>query len=258
MSVPVLDVRGVSRLYPLPQRTLFGAPPSFAAVSDISFTLADGECLAIVGESGCGKSTLARLIAGLDQPSAGSILWGPMPPDTVRVQMVFQDPYGSFNPRRKIGWSLLEPLHHSPLSPAARLARLAELLSEVGLPADVAERYPHQFSGGQRQRLALARALMPRPRLLIADEPTSALDLSVQAQILALLGELRTRHKLALLLISHNLAAVRAVADRMMVMAEGKSVEQGLSRDILKHPQHFITQKLFEAELALPDLILFS
>ncbi|MFY8105385.1 MAG: ABC transporter ATP-binding protein [Elstera sp.] len=258
MTAPVLDVQGVSRFYTLPRRRLFGPAPRFAAVSEVSFTLAEGACLAIVGESGCGKSTLARVVAGLDRPSAGTLLWGPRPPDTVRAQMVFQDPYGSFNPRRKIGWSLLEPLHRSPLPLAARLARLSASLAEVGLSADVAERYPHQFSGGQRQRLALARALMPRPQVLIADEPTSALDLSVQAQILALLGELRTRHRLAVLLISHNLAAVRAVADQVMVMAAGRSVEQGSTDKILTYPQHPITRNLLDAELTLPDLIKFS
>jgi peptide/nickel transport system ATP-binding protein len=258
MSAPLLEIEGLSRRYALPRPRLFAPAPQFAAVSDISFSIAEGECLAIVGESGCGKSTLARLIAGLDRPSAGHLRWAPMPEGCVPVQMVFQDPFSSLNPRRTIGWSLQEPLYRSTSPRNQRIARMRAMLEDVGLSPEVATRYPHEFSGGQRQRIALARALMPNPRLLIADEPTSALDLSVQAQILALLGELRTRHKLAILFISHNLLAVRAVADRVLVMADGQRVELGTTTEIFTRPTHPITQNLLDAELILPNLTKFS
>lgn len=249
---PLLRVEAVSRHYPLPRSRLFGPPPVFTAVDRLSFQVAEGECLAVVGESGCGKSTLARQIAGLEPLDEGVLHWSPAPPGQVPVQMVFQDPFGSFNPRRRIGWSLLEPLYRSPTPRTERITRMHKLLHEVGLPADAADRYPHEFSGGQRQRLALARALMPQPRLLIADEPTSALDLSIQAQILALLAALRTRHRLAILFISHNLGAVRAVADRVLVMAAGQRVEEGPVGQILSDPAHPVTRKLLDAELMLP------
>lgn len=258
MSAPLLEIEGLSRSYPLPRPGLFSPARQFAAVTDMSFSVAEGECLAIVGESGCGKSTLARLVAGLDRPSAGHLHWEPMPKGCVPVQMVFQDPFSSLNPRRTIGWSLQEPLYRSPLPRSQRISRMREILEEVGLSPDVATRYPHEFSGGQRQRIALARALMPNPRLLIADEPTSALDLSVQAQILELLGKLRIRHKLAILFISHNLLAVRAVADRVLVMAEGRRVELGPTAEIFTRPTHPITQNLLDAELILPNLTKFS
>lgn len=248
----LLTVEGLTRRYPLPRRRWFAPPPVFTAVDRVSFTIAEGECLAIVGESGCGKSTLARQIAGLEPLDGGALHWSPAPADRVPVQMVFQDPFGSFNPRRKIGWSLLEPLHRSNLSREARIARMQETLQDVGLPADAPDRYPHQFSGGQRQRLALARALIPAPRLLIADEPTSALDLSVQAQILTLLAELRIRHRLSILLISHNLGAVRAIATRVMVMDAGQFIESGPVETILTAPTHPMTQRLLDAELILP------
>lgn len=248
----LLTVDTVTRRYPLPRARGFGPSPSFTAVDGVSFTLEEGECLAIVGESGCGKSTLARQIAGLEPLDGGRLHWSPAPADRVPVQMVFQDPFSSFNPRRRIGWSLLEPLHRSNLTRDERMAIVQKTLSDVGMPADVAERYPHQFSGGQRQRLALARALMPAPRLLIADEPTSALDLSVQAQILMLLAELRARHGLSILFISHNLGAVRAIASRVMVMASGQFVETGPVKTILTAPTHRLTQKLLDAELIPP------
>ncbi len=249
---PLLRVEAISRRYPLPRPRLFGPVPIFTAVNHLSFHLAEGECLAVVGESGCGKSTLARQIAGLEPLDSGAVHWSPTPAGRVPVQMVFQDPFSSFNPRRRLGWSLLEPLHRSNLPRAARMARMHDLLREVGLPPDAADRYPHEFSGGQRQRLALARALMPQPRLLIADEPTSALDVSIQAQILALLGDLRRRHQLAILFISHNLGAVRAIADRVLVMAGGQRVEEGPVGTILTNPTHPVTLKLLDAELILP------
>ena len=258
MSAPLLEVESLTRRYPLPRPRLFGPTPEFTAVTDVSFFISEGECLAIVGESGCGKSTLARVIAGLDRPSAGRLRWAPMPEGGVPVQMVFQDPFRSLNPRRTIGWSLQEPLYRSAHPRNQRISRMREMLEDVGLSPEVAARYPHEFSGGQRQRIALARALMPNPRLLIADEPTSALDLSVQAQILELLGRLRTRHKLAILFISHNLLAVRAVADRVLVMAQGQRVELGTTAEIFTRPTHPITQNLLDAELILPNLTKFS
>lgn len=249
----LLTVEGVTRHYPLPRQRWFGPAPRFTAVDGVSFTIAEGECLAIVGESGCGKSTLARQIAGLEPLDDGTLRWSPAPADRVPVQMVFQDPFGSFNPRRRIGWSLLEPLHRSNLSREERITRMQETLRSVGLSTEAVDRYPHQFSGGQRQRLALARALMPAPRLLIADEPTSALDLSIQAQILILLTELRARHGLSILFVSHNLSAVRAIASRVMVMAAGRFVETGPVATLLTTPTHPLTRRLLDAELFLPS-----
>lgn len=258
MTETLLRVETLTRRYSLSRPHPFAAARTFAAVADISFSIAPGECLAIVGESGCGKSTLARLIAGLDRPSAGGLHWGALPPGSVPVQMVFQDPFSSFNPRRTIGWSLQEPLYRSALTRQQRISRMQEMLIDVGLAPDIGPRYPHEFSGGQRQRLALARALMPNPRLLIADEPTSALDLSIQAQILDLLGALRRRHQLAILFISHNLLAVRAVADRVLVMADGRGVELAQASEIFAAPRHPVTRSLLDAELMLPSLTKFS
>lgn len=233
-----------------------------AALQDVSFGLQAGERVGLVGESGSGKTTLARLIMGLQKPDAGTVRVSGLNPYAIRtvdraklrreIQLVFQDPYGSLNPRIPVGRALEEVLAvHKLAPPAQRASRVAELFQQVGLDPILAPRYPHEFSGGQRQRLALARALAVEPRILVADEPVSALDVSVQVQILNLLAELQRQRGLALLLIAHDLAVVRYCCDRVYVMYGGRVVEEGPTAAVLDHPQHAYTQKLLAA---VPDL----
>ncbi|RMH51056.1 MAG: ABC transporter ATP-binding protein [Zetaproteobacteria bacterium] len=232
------------------------APP---AVDGISLTLHEGETVALVGESGCGKSTTARLILRLLTPDAGRIFWRGeevtrlsarrLRPLRRRVQMVFQDPFASLNPRMTIEGSVAEGLrvHHPGLGRAQRRARVAEMLQACGLDADCMGRYPHQFSGGQRQRIGIARALIVRPDALVLDEPVSALDVSVQAQILNLLRALQRQYGLAYLFISHDLAVVRHIADRILVMRAGRIVEEGETDALFARPAHPYTRTLLAA-----------
>ena len=241
---PILSVNALSIDYPRP-----GKPP-FRAVNAISFDVREQEFFGIVGESGCGKSTLAKALCGLLPIAEGSATFAPMPPGA--VQMIFQDAVGSLNPRKTIGETLTEVLSVHALCPKAqRAARIAELLDEVGLPGDVALAYPRELSGGQCQRISVARALAMNPRVLIADEPVSALDVSVQARVLNLLADLRTKRALTILLISHDLAVVRTVCDRLIVMNAGEIVERGNARELFAHPSHPYTQKLLAA---VPDV----
>ncbi|MQY02685.1 ABC transporter ATP-binding protein [Actinomadura macrotermitis] len=221
------------------------------ALKDVSLDVRPGERLGIVGESGSGKSTLARIMAGLDRPTAGTVTFDGRPlPEVDRrtlrssVQFVFQDPLSSLDPRMRVADIVAEPLAALRL-PGDRAARVAELLDAVGLPPDAAGRRPHQFSGGQRQRIAVARALAPRPRVLVADEPTSALDVSVRVKILDLLLDLAGRMELTLVLVSHDLAAVRYVSERVAVMRAGEIVEEG--PDALTDPGHPYTRELLDA-----------
>lgn len=231
---------------PLIQRLATGAPRKFVkAVDGVSFSIPRGTTFALVGESGCGKSTVARLIAGLDRPTAGSIEFLGKSGAVPRLQMVFQDPVGSLNPRWKIGRSIGEPLDRS-LSSAERRARIAELLATVGLAPGDAGKYPHEFSGGQRQRVSIARALAADADILLLDEPTSALDVSVQAQVLNLLKDLQRRLGLTYLFISHNLSVVRFLADRIGVMYLGRLVEEGTADAVLDRPNHPYTKLLIE------------
>jgi oligopeptide/dipeptide ABC transporter ATP-binding protein len=225
------------------------------AVAGISLAIARGETLAVVGESGCGKTTLGRAVIGLYKPSAGRIRFRGETVDATRsrpmrraVQMIFQDPYGSLNPRMPIGDVIAEPLKiHGMGSRAERRERARELIQLVGLPIDALNRYPHQFSGGQRQRIAIARALGPVPEIIIADEPLSALDVSIQSQILNLMGDLKDRNGLAYLFISHDLAAVHHIADRVAVMYLGRIVEIGTRDALFGRPSHPYTQALIAA-----------
>ena len=258
-GAPLLDVEHLTVDYRLPRRRLFEPAPVHRALDGVSLTLARGESLAVVGESGSGKSTLARCILALERPSGGRVrlmgrdlfALGAAELRGLRrhLQMVFQDPYGSLDPRRKVGWIVAEPL--TSLEPqtdaAARQARAAEALDSVGLRPGDAAKFPHEFSGGQRQRIAIARALITRPDLIVADEAVSALDVSVQAQVLNLFMDLRERLGLSYLFISHDLAVVRQVAERVVVLREGKIVEEGATETVLGAPQHAYTRDLIAA-----------
>ena len=233
------------------------------AVGGVSFTLASGECLAIVGESGSGKSTLARTLLRLVEPDSGSVLYRghdilklsrpEMQRQRRHLQMIFQDPYTSLHPRQTVARIIAEPweIHPDVLDRAARPARTADLLDQVNLPAEFADLHPNQLSGGQRQRVAIARALALEPEILILDEPVSALDVSVQAQVIKVLMELQERLKLAYIFISHDLALVRLVADRVAVMHGGVFVETGPTTAIFDNPQHEYTRSLLASSPAL-------
>lgn len=236
---PVLRAIGLARHYPLPRPHPLAARPWLRAVDGVDLHVDAGEILAIVGESGSGKSTLARLLAGLEAPDAGSLI------RRGRVQMVFQDPSGALNPRWTAARTIAEPIRHLPAT--ERAARVAALLAEVGLGAAQGRQYPHALSGGQRQRVAIARALAPRPELILADEPVSALDPSIQAQVLNLLLDLRDTNGVAMIFISHDLATVRHLADRVAVMAQGRIVETGPTIPLLANPQHPDTRRLLAA-----------
>lgn len=215
------------------------------ALDRVSLTVRRGERLGVVGGSGSGKTTLMKLIAGLDQPTSG----------TVRVkastQLVFQDPMSSLDPRMRIFSSVEEPLLSTEMTRAERAARVREVLTEVGLPPDAAQRYPHQFSGGQRQRISIARALAPRPDVLLADEAVSALDATVRAQVLALLDQLVEEYGLTLVFISHDLSVVRQVCSRVVVLNQGQVVEEGDIASVWENPRHEYTRALLTAVPAL-------
>lgn len=244
--VPLLAADGVGQRYA--GRTV---------LSDVSFSLMPGESLGVIGESGAGKSTLARLVMALERPHQGQVRWSGQDVNAKparerralrpRMQMVFQDPYGSLDPRWRVGRSVMEPLAAMPMTEPERRVRLLEVLAAVGLEADAALRFPHQFSGGQRQRLAIARALSTKPRLIVADEPLSALDVSVQAQILSLLRDLQRREGISLVIVSHDLAAVEVLCDQALVLRGGQVVEQGPAARVLGEPQHPYTQDLLAA-----------
>lgn len=253
---PLLEGRALTRRYALPRRHLLRSAPVLTAVDRIDFTLAPGETLGIVGESGSGKSTLARLVMGFERPDEGQILFrgqdiNALPATGLRglrrqFQMVFQDPFGSLDPRRSVGWSIAEPLR-ALRAPGDHVRITGEALEHVGLRASHAGRYPHEFSGGQRQRIAIARAIITRPALLVADEAVSALDVSVQAQILNLLMELQDELGLGILFISHDLAVVASICDRLLVMRRGQILESGETRAILSSPAHDYTRALLKA-----------
>ena len=225
------------------------------AVDDVSLELRRNEVLGLIGESGCGKSTLSRLLLGLERPDAGNVeldgrsMGSLRRKDVARIlQPVFQDPYSSLNPRETVEVAVSRPLWAHGVADAVR-TRVEEAVSSVGLPRRALSSYPSQLSGGQRQRVAIARALVLRPRILICDEPTSALDVSVQAQILNLLNDLRAATDISLILISHNLQVVRFLADRVAVMYFGKIVESGAASTVLEDPQHAYTRRLLASAL---------
>ena len=271
-EVPLLEARHLRKSFLTATGVLAAAGPPreesrdrrVRAVEDVSLELAPGETLAIVGESGCGKTTLARLLLRLIEPDAGEIRFRGRDLRAARgselralrreMQMVFQDPFASLDPRMRVEAIVGEPLeiHEPHLGGAARRARVRETLEAVGLGADAMPRYPHEFSGGQRQRIGIARALVLRPRLVVADEPVSALDVSVGAQILELLQELQREFALTYLLISHSLPVVAQLATRVAVMQAGKFVEVGPVEQVLERPAHPYTRTLLAAVPEVP------
>ncbi|CAN0656594.1 dipeptide ABC transporter ATP binding subunit DppF (plasmid) [Nitratireductor aquimarinus] len=257
-DTPLLEIDTAERVFG-GGRTLFGKSlPAVHAVQGISFDVRRGETLGIVGESGCGKSTLARLIVGLDRPTSGAITFDGM--DLVaearrdpqklaqRVQYVFQDPVASLNPRKTIRTILEAPLKHLlGLDRGAREKRLCELMEAVNLAPEFLERYPHEFSGGQAQRIGIARALAADPELIVLDEPVSALDVSVQAQVLNILDDLKKRFGLTYVFISHDLSVIESVSDRVAVLYFGRLAELGASERIFSAPRHPYTHLLLKS-----------
>ena len=255
-SKVVLAARGLSKTYHL-SGAIFGGGRRVDAVKNVSLELHHNETLGIVGESGCGKSTFARCVIRLIEADRGSILLEGvdirafskkrMRSYRRRIQMVFQDPYGSLNPRYKVGRLIAEGLITNGKDPRTAYKRAHEMLELVGLPPNARDRFPHEFSGGQRQRIAIARALALDPEILIADEPVSALDVSIQAQILQLLADIRKRLNLSILFITHDLRVAAQICDRIAVMFEGEIIEYGTSNEIFTNPRHLYTKELFDS-----------
>lgn len=257
MTPPVIETRAVSRQFSIGGGA-FGKRQSLTAVADVSITLAHGETLGIAGESGCGKSTLAKLVMGLIPATGGTVLYrdgdiSRMSPSEMNgfrrdVQIVFQDPFSSLNPRMRIAEIIAEPLRiHRLAAKGELMPHVTRLMQETGLDPDLANRYPHEFSGGQRQRIGIARALAVSPKVLIADEPVSALDLSIQAQIINLLMELKRTRSLSMVFIAHDLSVVRHVSDRIAIMYLGRVVETGTSDDVFTRFRHPYTEALISA-----------
>ncbi|SEE39768.1 peptide/nickel transport system ATP-binding protein [Arthrobacter alpinus] len=265
---PVISVTGLTRTYRRDRTSLFGKASEVHALKDVNFVVRPGERLGVVGESGSGKSTLLRILAGLDQPTTGSAVVagnevaGAAERSLVQLrqelQIVFQDPMGSLNPRMRVLDIITEPLLVPGRTETAAQRRdmAVSMLDAVGLGPETLERYPHQFSGGQRQRISIARALICRPRVLVADEPVSALDVSVRAQVLNLLADLVDQYQLTLVFVSHDLAVVRHLCDRVVVMRKGEIVEAGETESVYQNPQHPYTQKLVASSMNLRTEVL--
>ena len=264
-SPPLVSIQGLGRDFRQSGR-LWGGQSVVRAVRDVTLEIRKGETLGVVGESGCGKSTLGRMAIGMLEPTAGDVTFGGRPlydrqahQDykkfrrflAGRIQMIFQDPYSSLNPRMRIGDSVAEPLLCAPSARAggkeAVRDRVAGILAQVGMEPDAARRYPHEFSGGQRQRVAIARALVTRPDFVVCDEPTSSLDASVQSQVLNLLQDMQEDLCLTYMFISHDLAVVRHMSDRVAVMYRGLLVEEGDAEDLFAAPLHPYTRLLLDS-----------
>lgn len=259
MSEPILSVNGLKKHFPIYRGVFRTQVGTVKAVDGVDLRIAPGEVVGLVGESGCGKSTLARTVMRLVEPTAGSIEFMGQDFCALRgagllaarrnMQMVFQDPYASLNPRKSIGESLSEPLLYHAVVESRQEARrvVAAVLKQVGLSSDVMNRYPHMFSGGQQQRICIGRAIALRPKLLVLDEAVSALDVSVQAQILNLLHQLKQELSLSYLFISHDLSVVKHICDRVVVLYMGKVVEEAPVEKLFADPQHPYTQALLSA-----------
>jgi len=263
MSAPLLEVRGLTKHFPVRAGVLMRQIGTVHAVDDVSLTLDRGETLGLVGESGCGKSTVGKTLLRLHEPTSGTIFFegrditalGRAAMRALRreIQIVFQDPLESLNTRHSVGRILEEPFVIHALGTAAERRRwIAELLERVGLPGDAAQRYPHEFSGGQRQRIGIARAIALRPKLLVCDEAVSALDVSIQSQVLNLLLDLQQEMNLALIFIAHDLSVVKHMSDRVAVMYLGQIVEHASAESIYSHPRHPYTRALLSA-IPVPD-----
>ena len=263
MTDSLLSLRGLSVWFPVGDR-LFGRKQALHAVEAVDLDLRAGEALGIVGESGCGKSTLARAVLQLVRPTHGKVVWlgrqieglplGELRPLRRDLQIVFQDPLASLDPRMTIGEIVAEPLrvHRPELDAAGRRREVAEILGRVGLAADIINRYPHEFSGGQCQRIGIARAMVLRPKLLVCDEPVSALDVSIQAQIVNLLKELKRDFGMSILFVSHNLAVVRRLCERVLVLYLGRTMELAPTDELYARPLHPYTRGLLAA-VPIPD-----
>ena len=257
--MPLLEVKNLKVHFPVKPGVFSRARDFVKAVDDVSFSIAPGETLGLVGESGCGKTTLGRAIVRLVEPTAGGIFFegenltemdgAELRARRRKLQIIFQDPYGSLNPRLTVEDTIGEALdiHGLTDGKSARQKRIGELLKSVGLDTVYAQRYPHEFSGGQRQRIGIARALAVEPKLIVCDEPVSALDVSVQAQIINLLQDLQQQHGLTYLFIAHDLAVVEHISRRVMVMYLGKIVELAEAKSIIGSPKHPYTQALISA-----------
>ncbi len=263
MSPALLEVGHVTKHYPMRGGVLGRARGSVHAVDDVSFAIAKGETLGLVGESGCGKSTIGKTVLRLIEPTAGTIEWRgqridalqgrAMRPYRRELQAVFQDPYASLNPRMRAADIVAEPIRNFEDVSASEIRdRVVSLFERVGLRPDQMPRYPYEFSGGQRQRLGIARALAPRPKLIVCDEPVSALDVSVQAQVINLLVDLQREFDLSYLFVAHDLAVVEHISHRVAVMYLGRIVELAATRALFRSPQHPYTEALLSA-VPVPD-----
>ena len=253
----ILTARGLTRRF-VTKKPLFGAPTVVQAVNGVDLDIEEGETFAIVGESGCGKSTLARLLSHLIAPSEGSVTYDGRDISALsaaelralrqHMQFIFQDPFSSLNPRMAVGALIGEPLSiHGIGTAAEQRAKVADLLRKVGLRPEHADRYPHEFSGGQRQRIGIARALATGPKIVIGDEPVSALDVSIQAQVINILEDLKAEFGLTLIIIAHDLAVIRHIADRVAVMYLGEIVEMAPAAELFASPKHPYTEALLSA-----------
>ena len=262
-KTPLIQVDHLKKYYPIKGGIITHVTGNIHAVDDVSFSITEGETLGLVGESGCGKSTIGRQLVGLETPTEGKIYYQgsdisalksrEMHQIRTQLQMVFQDPYSSLNPRKHIYEILSQPMLYHHISTKASIEKdLERLLDMVGLPKHVLGRYPHEFSGGQRQRIGIAKALSLNPKFIVCDEPVSALDVSIQAQVINLLNDLRNKMGLTIMFIAHNLSVVKYFSDRIGVMYYGKLVELADSDELFEHPLHPYTKSLLSA-IPYPD-----